>query len=303
MLGFGAFYIIEGQLTAGAMIAASIIMARGLAPIEQAITGWKTMLDAYAGFKRLREYMAAPVARQTQTNLPKPTGVVQVESLSFAVDSRSEPILHDIKFTLTKGQVLAVVGPSGAGKSTLARLLVGVWQPSYGSVRFDGVDVFHWQAAGEHIGYLAQSTTLFPTTVKHNIARMQPGDQDAIVQAAEFVNAHQFILHLPKGYEAETTGYQLSAGQRQRIALARAFYSMPCYVVLDEPESNLDQDGIVSLQQAIQKAREQGTTIVMITQHPGLVKLADQALVLKAGRMQDYGPSADILTKWLGGHG
>jgi len=298
ILGLGAYYIIQGELTAGAMIASSIIMARALAPIEQAIGAWKQFLSAKQAHARLEKYLDNTEERTHAISLEKPTGVLTVEHITYVPPGESHPVLHNIHFNLSAGESLAIIGPSGAGKSTLARLLVGVWQPTDGAVRLDNSSLQDWstEKLGEYLGYLPQKPQLFSGTVKQNISRLSQSDDDkAITDATEFVGAHQLILHLPESYDTPVGNYHLSGGQMQRIALARAFYNHPSFVVLDEPESAMDQDGLVQLKAMLTKAKEKKLTIVVITQRPEIAKMTDKTLILKEGQMQTFGKTADVL--------
>jgi len=303
ILGVGAYLVIEGELTAGAMIAASIIMGRGVAPIEQAIGAWKQFVSSKQAYNRLKNYINAPVARESNIELSKPTGVLQVEHATFVPKGHEHPILFNIQFNLAAGESLAIIGPSGAGKSTLARLLVGLWPTTEGHIRIDDQDIYQWnpQNIGQFLGYLPQKVALFHDTIKTNIARMDPTPKDDdVIAAADYVGAHHMILKLAQNYATPATGYQLSGGQIQRIALARAFYGQPCFVVLDEPESNLDQDGLLALQHAIEKAKQQKTTLIAVTQNLQLAQRFSKCLVLNGGRLQAFGNSQDILSTYLG---
>jgi ATP-binding cassette subfamily C exporter for protease/lipase len=301
ILCMGAYYVIKSELTPGGMIAASIIMARGLAPIEQGMTAWKSMLDSLGAYGRLKDYLKTS-HKERVTTTPQFEGVIQVEDISLTVAERSEPILQNIKFTLTQGKQLAIIGPVAAGKSSLARVLVGISKPSYGNVRIDSSDIYLLddEKRRNHIGYLSQTDSLLPGTVRDNIDRLSNGDDQAVTAAADLVNIHQLIQHLAENYATRVEGYNLSVGQRQRVGLARAFYNNPCFVVLDEPEANLDGDGITSLLNTLQQVRQHNTTVIYVTQNPLLARSADFALVLKDGRMQEYGPAAKIVDTWMG---
>lgn len=301
ILGVGAYYVIDKQLTPGGMIAASIIMARGLAPIEQGMSAWKMMLDTMGAYTRLKGYLQEQSDKRHAITSDF-EGVVQVEDLSVTVPNRNEPILQNIKFTLPKGKQLAIIGPVAAGKSSFARVLVGITKPSFGSVRIDNSDVYTLDDAQREktIGYLSQSDSLFPGSVRDNIDRLTQSDDTDIKAAADFVFCHQMIEHLPESYATIIDGYVLSVGQRQRVALARAFFNKPALVVLDEPESNLDGDGITSLQNTLKHAREAGMTVIYVTQNPVLARQADYALVLKNGRLQEYGPAQNVVEQWMG---
>lgn len=300
IIGVGAFYVIKSQLSPGGMIAASIIMARGLAPIEQGMGAWKAMLDSWAAYQRLVSYLQTPQAT-TESYIDKPRGSIQVDDVSFTVDGRREPILQNIKFNLPQGQQLAIVGPMAAGKSTLARILVGILKPSFGTVRLDAVDIYRFddQSRNHYLGYLSQIDSLLPGSIADNINRLSQGPSALINEAAQFVNMHQVIERLPNAYATDVAGYNLSIGQRQRIGLARAFYARPCVVVLDEPEANLDADGLVSLCNTLKNARDQGITVIYVTQHPQVARCADLALVLKQGRIHDFGETSKVIEQWL----
>ncbi len=302
-LCMGAYYVLDGSLTPGGMIAASIILGRGMAPIEQGMSAWKLMLDAVSAYRQLAAYLQVQKISK-HAELKQVQGVIQVDDISLNVNGHERPILQNIKFTLPQGKQLAIIGPVAAGKSTLARLLVGIFQPGFGSVRIDGVDISQLSAEEKaaYIGYLPQTTVLLPGTIQDNISRWQSDQLDAVISAAKFTNSHQMITHLTQAYETPIEGYQLSNGQRQRIALTRAFYSQPKFIVLDEPETNLDQDGLVSLQETLLKAKQQQITVVYVTQKPELAKNADYVLVLKQGRQQAFGVAHDVMTQWLGGN-
>lgn len=302
ILCMGAYYVLDGSLTPGGMIAASIILGRGMAPLEQGMSAWKLMLDTVAAYRHLSSFLQ--VQKTTEHAEHRHIlGAIQVEDISFNVMGHEKPILQNIKFTLPQGKQLAIIGPVAAGKSTLVRLLVGIFQPGFGSVRLDGVDVAQLSAEDKaaYIGYLPQAAMLLPGTIQENISRWQHDASDAVIASAEFTNSHQMIMHLTEAYETPIEGYHLSGGQRQRIAITRAFYAKPKFIVLDEPETNLDQDGLVSLQETLSKAKQAQMTVVYVTQKPELAKAADYVLVLKQGRQQAFGPAHDVMTKWLGG--
>lgn len=291
ILGLGAYYVIQGELTSGAMIAASIIMGRALAPVEQAIGAWKHALSAFQASKRLQHYLTTTELRPVMIQLPTPKGKMDVNNLWYIPPGAKKPILQAITFTLMPGESLGIIGPSAAGKSTLARLLVGTWPPSNGFVRLDGANIYEWdrQIIGHHVGYLPQGVMLFKGSIKENIARMGKIEDEKIIAAAKFVNAHEMILHINKGYESDTSCYHLSGGQTQRIALARAFYGLPRLVVLDEPESNLDEEGMSTLEIIFKRAKAAGITIVVVSQRPSLVKHLDNMMLLREGRIEKYG--------------
>lgn len=298
VLGIGAYYVTQGELTSGAMIAASIIMGRALAPVEQAIGAWKHAVNSLQASKRLHGYLAQPEARPEGIKLPNPKGRIDVENLLYIPSNSRKPIIQGVGFYLMPGASLGIIGPSAAGKSTLARLLVGIWPPTNGSVRLDGANIYEWDrhSIGNHVGYLPQNVMLFKGNVKENIARMGNIEDEKIVAAAKFVEAHDMILLINKGYDADTSTYHLSGGQNQRIALARAFYGMPKFVVLDEPESNLDQEGMASLEVVFKRAKAAGITIVVISQRPSLVKYFDNVMLMRDGRIEKFGKYTDDTT-------
>jgi PrtD family type I secretion system ABC transporter len=288
ILGVGAYYVTRGEITSGAMIAASIIMGRALAPIEQSIGVWKQAISVMQAANRLHHYLTQPQPRATSLELPKPKGQIDVESLLYIPPSSNRPVLHGVQFSLSPGESLCIVGPSGAGKSTLARLLVGVWAPNDGCVRLDGANIYEWNRddIGNHVGYLPQGGMLFKGSVKENIARMGDVEDNKIIAAAKFIEAHEMILRLSKGYDTDTSTYDLSGGQKQMIALARAFYQLPRFVVLDEPESNLDQAGLAALEIALKRAKGAGITLIMITQRSSLIPYCDHVIMMNNGHIE-----------------
>jgi len=297
ILGLGAYFVIQNQLTPGGMIAASIIAARALAPIEQAIGSWKQWVSTRYAYQRLKEYLEKTQPRVVSIQLPEPSGHLQVQNLTYFPMGSRKPILQGVNITLPPGEVLALIGPSGSGKSTLARLMLGVLPPSHGAVRLDGASVYEWEREdfGRFVGYLPQDVELFSGTVRDNIARMSEGSDEAVVEAAKLVGAHEMILHLDNGYNFDSSGFNLSGGQRQRVALARAFYGDPRLIILDEPNSSLDSVGDAALSAAVEKARERNITIVLISHRPNLVQHADQVVILNEGRVQLQGPRDEVL--------
>jgi PrtD family type I secretion system ABC transporter len=298
VLGAGAFLAVEHELTAGGMIAGSILTSRALAPVDHSIGTWKHVVAARAAYVRLRRMFQSITPRDKSMPLPPPHGHMSVEGLGFAYPGSAAMALRGITFEILPGEALAVVGPSAAGKSTLARLLVGVWPPSSGAVRLDGADVFLWDRAdfGRYVGYLPQDVELFAGTVRDNIARMGTLPPDAVVDAARMASVHDMILRLPMGYETEIGegGAVLSGGQRQRIALARALLGRPRLLVLDEPHSNLDSEGDRALSDAIQAVKDDGGAVVIIAHRPSLLEHVDKILVLRDGQVHAYGASSEI---------
>ncbi|MCX7372913.1 MAG: type I secretion system permease/ATPase [Alphaproteobacteria bacterium] len=303
ILGLGAYLVLMQQLTAGASIAASIIMGRALAPVEQLIGGWKSLVAARQSYRRLQTFMALPRLRPEGMPLPDPTGALAVERVTFAFPGQGVPMVKSVNFDLPPGDSLAIIGPSAAGKTTLIRMLIGVAQPSQGHVRLDGADVFMWQREdfGRHVGYLPPDVELFDGTVFRNIARMGEAEPDEVFAAARLAGCHEMILRLPQGYDTEIGegGTFLSGGQRQLIGLARAMFGRPKLVVLDEPNSNLDGDSEAALTRALEQLKAQGTTVVLVSHRPALVQGVDKVLLLKEGAIEMFGPRAEVLKRLM----
>lgn len=300
MLGLGAWLAMEDHISAGGMIAASILMGRALSPIENLITAWKQWISAEAAYQRLQELLRTIPAPEKALSLPPPNGNISVENVSAVPPGSKIPVLKGLAFRINAGDVVGVIGPSGAGKSCLARLLVGIWPAAAGHVRLDGADVYTWDKAdlGPHIGYLAQDIALFDGTVAENICRFGTPDDDKIVAAAQIAGVHDLVLHLPKGYETPVgaDGAALSGGQRQRIGLARALYGDPRLVVLDEPNSNLDDAGESAVIQAILAIQKRGATVVFIAHGNRLLGVANKLLALRDGALVVYGPSDQVIS-------
>ena len=292
----GAYLTVQHQTTAGVMIAASIIMGRALAPIDQAMATYRQSLDALAAYKRLKATLDATI-RPNNMHLPDPRGEIAVENLYFAVGRRQ--VIRGMSFRMLAGQALAIIGPSAAGKSTFCKLLLNIWQPTAGKVRIDGADIANWdpERLGPFIGYLPQDVELFAGTVAENIARMGEVDSRAVIAAAQQAGVHQMILRLPHGYDTQIgeLGGALSGGQRQRIGLARALYGDPRLVVLDEPNSNLDEEGEASLRLAIQNCKQRGSTVVLVTHRPDILALVYNILVMQDGRITLCGSRQQVL--------
>ncbi|MCK6251041.1 type I secretion system permease/ATPase [Pseudomonas fragi] len=299
VLGLGALLAVQGQITAGMMIAGSILMGRVLSPIDQLIGVWKQWSSARLAYQRLEALLHSYPARARRMALPAPRGELAVEQLSASAPGTRRATLANLSFTLPAGQVLGVIGPSGCGKSTLARLLIGVWQPLAGKVRLDGAELSQWDKhqLGPHLGYLPQDIQLFAGTIAQNIARFAEVDADKVLAAAQLAGVHQLILQLPEGYETRLGegGAGLSGGQKQRIGLARALYGLPAVIVLDEPNSNLDEAGEQALLQAIAQLKQHKRTLILITHKPNVLTLTDQLLILREGQLQAFGPTAKVL--------
>ena len=301
ILATGAVLVVHQEITAGAMIAGSIMMARALAPVEQAIGSWKQLIGARAAYRRLAALHAAPPKRADTMALPRPAGRLTVERVGLTFPGATKPTITGVSFECQPGQALAIVGPSAAGKSTLARLVVGTWRPTTGAVRLDGADLYRWDRAdvGRHVGYLPQDVELFAGTVRQNIARMAVADPADVVAAARLAGVHDMVLRLAQGYDTEIGpgGAILSAGQRQRIALARALYGRPRLVVLDEPNANLDQAGEAALVQAIGRIRRDGAAVVVVAHRPNVLQAVDRVLVLGDGAIEMVGPTDEVLAR------
>jgi ATP-binding cassette subfamily C exporter for protease/lipase len=301
LLGLACWLLLHNQLNGGAgmMIVASILGGRMLAPLVQTVSQWQSVVNVRDAWTRLDSLLTAVPQRPESMALPAPRGALQVEQLIAGAPGNPAPILRGVQFALAPGEVLAVVGPSAAGKTTLARLLVGLWPAQGGKVRLDGADIYTWDKGelGAHLGYLPQGVELFEGTLAENIARFAKVEQHKVEAAAKSVGIHDFILSLPQGYESEVgpQGARLSGGQRQRVALARALYGDPMLVVLDEPNSSLDEEGDAALARAIQEAKGRGTTFVVMTHRTSVLGVTDKMLVLRDGQQVTFGPRDEVL--------
>lgn len=299
-LALGAYLALQNEITAGMIIGVSIITSRALAPVEQAIGQWKGFVAARQSWYRLRDQLIATGAERKPTTLPRPNQSLAVADLAVSPPGADRLVLAGLNFQLRAGSAVGVIGPSGAGKSTLARTLVGIWKPLRGSIRLDGAELSQWSDddLGRHLGYLPQDVELFDGTVAENIARLaEDADADGVIEAARHAGAHDMILRLPKGYDTPVgpNGLSLSAGQRQRIGLARALYGAPFLIVLDEPNANLDAEGDEALRGAIEEMRRAGSIVVVIAHRPSAVAACDQILVLGNGRQTAFGPRDAVL--------
>ena len=301
LLGLACWLLLHNQLNGGGgmMVVASILGGRMLAPLVQVVGQWQSVINARDSWNRIDALLAAVPADADAMALPPPQGRVQVEQLMAGAPGSPVAILRGINVTLQPGDVLAVVGPSASGKTTLARMLVGLWPASMGKVRLDGADVQAWnkQELGPYMGYLPQGVALFDGTLAENIARFGSVDMDKVEAAARAVGLHELISTLPEGYETliGPGGVRLSGGQRQRVGLARAFYGDPVYVVLDEPNSSLDEEGDAALSQAIKQASARGATVVVITHRTSVLTVTNKMLVLRDGQQQAFGPRDEVL--------
>ena len=299
VLGYGALLAVEGKISPGMMIAASILVGRALQPVQQVIGVWKTYSNTRSAYERLTLLLATNPVRSAGMALPKPQGRLAVEAVTAAPPGVTTAVLKNLSFAIAPGDVLGVIGASGSGKSTLARLLVGVWPAGLGKVRLDGADIYAWNKAelGPHIGYLPQEIELFGGSVSDNIARFGEVNAEKVVEAARRAGVHDMILHLPKGYDTllGEGGAGLSGGQKQRLGLARAMYGDPSVIVLDEPNSNLDEVGEAALVAAIHDLRQRGKTIVLITHRTSAIGATNKLLLLNDGTVGMFGPTKDVL--------
>jgi ATP-binding cassette, subfamily C, type I secretion system permease/ATPase len=306
ILGLGAYLVLQQELTAGAMIAASIMMGRALAPIETAIANWRAFVAARQSVARLSDALSRAEPKPAATALPKPSRSLEIENVTVVAPGTALPIVANVRFGLKAGEALGVIGPSGAGKTSLVRTLVGIWPPAKGTVRLDGATLDQWdrELLGQYVGFVAQTVELFDGTIAENIARMGISpNAAAVLRAAQAAGAHDMILRLPAGYGTKVGegGDALSGGQRQRIALARALYGDPFLVVLDEPNSNLDNEGEAALHKAIVDLKARGAIVVLIAHRPSVLAACDNILVLANGAQQAFGPRDQIMRKVIGG--
>ena len=303
ILGIGAYLVLQQELTSGASIAGSIIMGRALAPVEQLIGGWKQLVQARQSWRRVTAFLAMPRVRPAGIALPEPTGRLAVERVTYAFPGHGSAVIKGVNFSLEPAESLAVIGPSAAGKTTLIRLLIGTIQPVSGSVRLDGADVFTWlrEDFGRYVGYLPQDVELFDGTVFDNIARMREAEAETVFEAAQLAGCHEMILRLPDGYETVIGegGQHLSGGQRQLVGLARAMFGRPKFVVLDEPNSNLDGDAEHALLRALRELKDNGATVVLVSHRPVLVQGVDKVMLLRDGVMEMFGPRAEVMKKLM----
>ena len=301
MLAIGAYLVITHQINPGLMMAGSLLLGRALSPIDQMIGSWKGFVAARLQYDRLNATLEKLHAEPQRMSLPDPEGHIQVESLVVAPPGSKAPVIRNISFVAPAGSIVGIVGPSAAGKSTLARALLGIWAPQHGTVRLDGADISTWdkQKLGPHLGYLPQDIELFEGSISDNIARFDKVDPEQVVLAARIAGVHEMILQLPDGYDTVigSEGVNLSGGQRQRIGLARAVYGSPRLIVLDEPNSNLDEVGERALSVALQKVKETGATVFIISHRPSILSRLDRIMVLNAGMISLYGAREQVIAE------
>ena len=304
ILGLGAYLVIRQELTAGSMIAASIMMGRALAPIETAIANWRTFIAARQSTTRLSGILAKMPSMRASTALPKPSKGLEVEKVTVAAPGSAAAILKDAHFRLSAGEVLGVIGPNGAGKTSLIRTLAGIWPPARGEVRIDGAPFDQWdpEFIGRDVGYVPQVAELFEGTIAENISRMAASpDSEAVLRAARAAGVHEMVLRLPSGYDARIgeSGAVLSAGQRQRIVIARALFGEPFLILFDEPNSNLDSDGETALLKTVTELKARGAIVIIVAHRPSALAVCDKVLYLANGTQHAFGPRDEILQKVL----
>ncbi len=307
MLGLGAYLVLQNELTPGAMIAGSILLGRALAPIEQSIGQWALVQRAIKGWDSLAGLLGQVPPEQPRTPLPQPRALLEVQQASVVPPGERQPALKGVTFTVQPGQAVGVIGASGAGKSTLARALTGTWRCAAGKIRLDGAALEQYapEVLGQHIGYLPQRVQLFEGTIAENIAKLsQSPDAEQVVIAARKADAHEMILKLPNGYDTKvsSTGGKLSGGQMQRIGLARAMYGDPVILVLDEPNSNLDNEGSEAVNTAIRGMKSEGKAILIMAHRPAAIKECDMLLMLEHGALRAYGPKEKVLKDVVKNH-
>ncbi|MBV8652477.1 MAG: type I secretion system permease/ATPase [Alphaproteobacteria bacterium] len=304
IMGVGAWLVIEHDVSPGTMFASSFLLGRALAPVENAIGTWRSLVGARIAYRRLGDMLGTTETQEKGMELPRPEGELQVERVTYVPPGADAPTLRGISFSLEPGEVLGIIGPSAAGKSTLARLIAGTWTPTAGTVRLDGADINVWLDSGgsHHLGYLPQDIELFSGTVRENIGRLGETDPEDVIEAARLAGLHETIMRLPRGYDSEIGdgGLRLSGGQRQRIGLARALFGKPRLVVLDEPNASLDYDGEEALMHAIAHLKVLGTTVVVIAHRPSILGLADKLLVLRNGAIDVFGERGEVIAKLNG---
>jgi ATP-binding cassette subfamily C exporter for protease/lipase len=298
-MGLGAWLAIEGKITGGMVIAASMLISKSMSPIQRLVTSWKDIVTVRQAYDRLNALLEDDDKSVQRMLLPAPTGLLEVSGATAVPPGTMTPVISDVTFSIKPGEAVGIVGPSASGKTCLTRMLIGVWRPARGSVRLDGVELAEWNhdEVGPYIGYVPQEIEFFEGTVADNIARLGAVDADKVVEAAKRIGMHEVILSFPQGYDTRLgeAGFALSGGQRQRLAIARALYGSPPYIVMDEPNANLDEIGENALIDAIATLKAQGSSVIITTHRPRLIAVADTLLVLRAGRQVGYGPTREMI--------
>lgn len=299
IMGLGALLVLAHQITPGMMFAASFVMGKALMPIQMIVQGWPQIATAMAAYQRLLKLINENPVREYSMSLPKPIGHMQVENVFIAPPGQKRPVVQGANFSIGPGDILAIVGPSASGKSTLAKCMIGIWHPMSGTVRLDGANMHTWnrEELGPHLGYLPQDIEIFEGTISENIARFTEFNPADVVAAAEAAGIHQMVLRMPEGYDTRVGpgGLGLSGGQMQRVGLARALYKNPVFIVLDEPNSNLDDAGEKALSQSLLKMRERNATAVIVTHRMSALNLATKMLVMRDGKVTMFGPTQAVL--------
>lgn len=301
ILGLGAYLVIEHEISPGLMIAGSILLGRALAPVDFIVSSWKGFVIARDQYQRLNEILLRIPEEQEQMPLPNPQGKIQLDNAMVTLASSKTPIIKGVNLTIEKGDIVGIIGASGAGKSTLARAIIGVLPTSHGTIRLDGAEVFKWdrEHLGNFIGYLPQDIELFEGSISENIARFGNIDSEKVIAAAKMADVHELILGFSEGYDTiiSANGANLSGGQRQRIGLARALYGDPVLVVLDEPNSNLDEQGEAALEKALGQLKQKQSTVIIITHRNNVLAKVDKLLILQLGLLVAYGPRDKVITQ------
>ena len=304
IIAVGAYLIVKGKIHQGLLFANMILASRALQPIEKIVGSWEPLNAMARAHGRLMTLLAQAEPTPPATALPRPRGRLTAENINYAPPGATRLLLNNINFALEAGEMMGVIGPSGAGKSTLARVLMGIWRPNNGVVRLDGADVFGWDRKdlGQYVGYLPQDTELFAGSIRNNIARFRDDVTDeAVIRAAQLAGVHDLILKMPRGYETDVGegGLTLSAGQRQRVGLARAMLNDPAFIVLDEPNASLDAEGEEALMKALDSMKANGATVVIISHKPSIFRAADKMLVLREGRIELFGPRDQVMARLM----
>ena len=304
MLGVGAYLVLNGELTPGAMIAGSILLGRALAPIEMLVGQWPVLQRGRTGWGNLTRLLGSVPPATKRTELPRPNAVIVADQVTVLPPGETKASLRMVSFKVNPGEAVGVIGPSGAGKSTLARALAGLWPPAGGTIRLDGaaLDQYDPDVLGSYIGYLPQTVTLLAGSIRDNIARMAPDPDDAaVIKAAKRAAAHEMILKLPEGYDTviDPSGGRLSGGQVQRVGLARAMYGDPVFLVLDEPNSNLDNEGSIAVNNAIRMMRQEGRCVFVMAHRPAAIEQCDKLMYIDGGAIKAFGPTEEVKSQIL----